>query len=172
MFSFKNIGRVVLLLACLFFVGGYYSPLYLKEASSSGLEIDSSPVFIELFFHNLKVNLYCVVFGPITLGIYALIYLVLNFFSMGLIVSHLRTEHTWLDALSAFVIHGVFEVPAMLLSAAVGFYIPSKVVLMILKKKVVVEEIKKIVYFVAIIIVLTFIAAIVETFVSPHFIRI
>lgn len=171
MFSFKNIGRVVLLLACLFFTVGYYSPLYLKEASS-GLEIDSSPVFIELFFHNLKVNLYCVVFSPITLGIYALIYLVLNFFSMGLIVSHLRTEHTWLDALSTFVIHGIFEVPAMLLSAAVGFYIPSKVVLMILKKKVVVEEIKKIVYFVAIIIVLTFIAAIVETFVSPHFIRI
>lgn len=176
--SFKKTCLFTFLVSVIFFGAGFCSSLslgdvpdnynYLREALDGSL----SNKFFDLFFHNLKVNISCVFFGALTGGIYTLNYLFLNFFSMGLIVSHLKKEHTWLATLSTFVLHGVFELPAMVLSAAAGFYIPIKTIQMFRNKKIELKEVKKIVYIIAAVIALTLIAATVEVFVSPHFMKI
>lgn len=175
--SFKKTCLFTFLVSVIFFGAGFCSSLslgdvpgnynYLREALDSSL----SNKFFDLFFHNLKVNISCVFFGALTGGIYALNYLFLNFFSMGLIVSHLKKKYTWLATLSTFALHGVFELPAMVFSAAAGFYIPIKTIQMFRNKKIDSREIKRVSCIIALIILLTFVAAVVEVFVSPHFVR-
>ncbi len=74
------------------------------------------------FTHNFAANLF-LIFSMFTFGILTSILLLLNGFLVGLSSLHSITDHgnDVLFILTALVPHGIFEIPAMILSGALGF---------------------------------------------------
>lgn len=170
MITYKNIFMLTLSLATVFFVTGYFLPLDLGSAED-GANLSSVELgFGQILYNNLKASVFVIVFGGITLGFYYLFYLLQNFLSMAMIISKLNHDIGLFNTLSTFMIHGIFEIPAMLMSAALGIYIPLIIIYSFLKKEPMLLELKKVFRLVGIVFLLTIIAALLEAFVSPNLI--
>ncbi|SFE03038.1 stage II sporulation protein M [Lentibacillus persicus] len=172
MITYKHTLWLTSILAAIIFITGYFIPLEPSGAENSSDMYADRMSFGELLSNNLKVSLSVIIFGGLTLGFYYLMYLLQNFLSMAMIISHLNSEHSVWNTLSTFVIHGIFEIPAMLMSASLGLYIPVKIVYLLIKKKPIIAELKKIPALIGIIILLIVAAAVLEAFVSPIFMKV
>ncbi|MGG3572600.1 stage II sporulation protein M [Bacillus gobiensis] len=169
MLKFKFVFIFTLLFSIILTILGYFTPLELSNDEDIDAQIDST--FLYLFTNNLSACVYAVIIGSVSLGLYSLFYLFVNFFSIGMILSTLNVKHSIMESLSTFVIHGVFEIPAMLLSASLGIYIPLKFIQFIRKKRWDKKEMLKILWVFSSILLLTLIAAFIEAYISPIFIK-
>lgn len=168
MLKFRYTIIFVFILSILLFVIGFISSLdIVEEANVNNQEL----TFLQLFYHNLFAGLGAILFGVVTIGIYAVLYLFLNFFSMGLIIDNLSSDHTIVEILNTFIIHGLFEIPAMIISASLGIFIPLRMIEIIRKKNGSKKDFKKILIIITIIILLTLIAAFIESTITPNFIK-
>ena len=85
--------------------------------------------------NNLKV-IFLMLAGAIIFGLSTFINLIYNGFSFGLLVSDAYNSGMPIKLILALTVpHGIFEIPAILISAVAGFKIPYEVTLYLLDKK-------------------------------------
>ncbi|MCQ8894477.1 MAG: stage II sporulation protein M [Methanolinea sp.] len=86
-----------------------------ETAETSGLVLAG-----KLFLNNLQA---CVVMflGGASLGVLTVFVITVNGFVIGSVLELVRQEHSVVFMVAAVVPHGVFEIPAFLLSGALGF---------------------------------------------------
>ena len=110
--------------------------------------------------------------GAITFGLSTFINLMFNGFNVGVLVGSTFLTNEPLKLITALILpHGIFEIPAMLISAIAGFKIPYEITLYLLDKKekpITEEDIKEFLKLAGISIVLIVIAAFVEVYITPE----
>jgi len=153
---------VVSLFAVLLFFLGFVFPGDLEKEITY-----EHPGFIQLALHNLKAEITSIFFGIVTLGVYSITYLFINFISMGLITSTSLMEASLPKVLNMFIAHGIFEIPAMILTTSLGIYAPWKMVGMLKRRKADYLIFRKMANIFAIIFLLTITAAFIESFITP-----
>jgi stage II sporulation protein M len=119
------------------------------------------------FLHNLYVNV-LLVLGGILLGIPTLIILLVNSFITGFQFSQSFITGQIADLLFGIMPHGIFEIPASILSAALGFQISSFIYVRIFHRNNASWDFIKFTKQCILIIILTCIAAMMEAFVHLH----
>ncbi|WP_180955064.1 stage II sporulation protein M [Bacillus sp. V3-13] len=160
--KFNKIVLVVTSIAALLYVLGLFFPTNLEREP-----IDENFGFTALLLHNSRAQFISILLGSITLGIYSLTYMFINFFSMGFITATLLTEESVSNVISMFLLHGIFEIPAMILSISLGIYIPWKLIGMVKNKTINTVAIRKTAGIFIVILILTVVAAAIEAFVTP-----
>jgi len=120
--------------------------------------------------NNLKV-IFLMLAGAITFGLSTFINLIYNGFNVGLLIGSIFQTNEPLKVIAGFILpHGIFEIPAMLISAVAGFKIPYEVTLYLLDKKekpITNEDIKEFLKLSLISIILIIIAAFIEVYITP-----
>jgi len=85
--------------------------------------------------NNLKV-IFLMLAGSITFGLSTFINLIYNGFNVGVLIGSISLTNEPLKLIIALVLpHGIFEIPAILISAVAGFKIPYEITLYLLDKK-------------------------------------
>ncbi|WP_268748400.1 stage II sporulation protein M [Gracilibacillus boraciitolerans] len=146
----------------LFFLGMFF-PMDIGKDEGS-VEIS----FNELFFHNLRAQFTSILLGIMTLGIYSLFYMFLNFLLLGMVVTTLNQTESLIDVVQTIIFHGFFEIPAMLLSITLGIFTPWKIILMIKNKNFNFDSLRVIFSISILIVILTIIAAFIESLISQN----
>ncbi|WP_292460153.1 stage II sporulation protein M [Methanothermococcus sp.] len=120
--------------------------------------------------NNLKV-IFLMLAGSITFGLSTFINLIFNGFNVGVLIGSTFQTNEPLKLIAGFILpHGIFEIPAMLISAVAGFKIPYEVIQYLRDKKekpITEEDIKEFLKLALISIVLIVIAAFVEVYITP-----
>lgn len=115
----------------------------------------------ELFFHNYKINL-LIVMGGILLYIPSALVLVINGMVSGFFVSQSILSNNFIQLFQSVLAHALFEVPAMIISAAIGMQISIYIYFMIIKKEKLILQKRKIIFALLLMTLLTFIASLIE----------
>jgi stage II sporulation protein M len=165
-------------------IAGYISyglfPDYALE-SLSGLEelaemlSDLSPIQIMLLiFINNAVKLFMAVISGVLFGLAPFGFLVLNGFILGVFIHLIVIENGPLFIAAGILPHGIIEIPMLLVSSAVGFKLGHRFLLFVAGKDIElkVEIIRGIKFYFHWIFPLIFIAALIETFITPIFISL
>ncbi len=141
----------------------------LKIENTSTFKLDSAPLSL-ILINNLKV-IFLMLAGSITFGLSTFINLIFNGFSFGMLISNAYNSGMPIKLILALTIpHGIFEIPAMLISAVAGFKIPYEVIQYLRDKKekpLTEEDIKEFLKLAVISIILIIIAAFVEVYITP-----
>ncbi|CAG0965763.1 MAG: integral membrane protein [Candidatus Methanoperedens nitroreducens] len=129
-----------------------------------------SPIEIVLliFLNNAVKSLFSIVLGA-GLGIIPIIFIGGNGIIIGLIVNEVSKEQGIIFVLAALLPHGIIEIPMVLISAGLGFRLGySMYVSMKGEKRDMRYELTESLHvFIKIIMPLLFVAAVIETFVTP-----
>jgi stage II sporulation protein M len=165
-------------------IAGYISyglfPDYALE-SLSGLEelaemlSDLSPIQIMLLiFTNNAIKLFMAVILGVLFGLAPFGFLVLNGFILGVFIHLMVIENGPLFIAAGLLPHGIIEIPMLLVSSAVGFKLGHRLLLCVAGKDIElkVEIIRGIKFYFHWILPLIFIAALIETFITPIFISL
>ncbi|WP_292465430.1 stage II sporulation protein M [Methanolobus sp.] len=164
----------VLSIAVGYITYGIY-PEYAMQ-SISGLEelvemlegLSPLEIMLLIFINNTIAMFIAILFGTV-LGIVPLLVLVLNGFIIGTIVRLLLVENGLAFIVSGLVPHGIIEIPLLLLSTSIGMRIGYEVLLALAGKPSGIknEFIKGMKFFFYWMVPLIFIAALIETFITP-----
>jgi len=126
--------------------------------------------FPSILSNNLKV-IFLMLAGAITFGLSTFINLIYNGFNVGLLIGSIFQTNEPLKVIAGFILpHGIFEIPAILISAVAGFKIPYEITLYLLDKKekpITEEDIKVFLKLAIISIILIVIAAFIEVYITP-----
>ncbi len=127
--------------------------------------------FYIILTNNLKV-IFLMLAGVITFGLSTFINLTFNGFSFGMLISNAYNSGMPIKLILALTLpHGIFEIPAMLISGVAGFKIPYEVIQYLRDKKekpITEEDIKEFLKLALISIILITIAAFVEVYITPE----
>ncbi|AFV23175.1 integral membrane protein [Methanolobus psychrophilus R15] len=125
-------------------------------------------IMLMIFINNTIAMFIAILFG-IVLGIVPLLVLVLNGFIIGTIVRLLIVENGLAFIVAGLVPHGIIEIPLLLLSTSIGMKIGYEVLLALAGKPSDIknEFIKGMKFFFYWMVPLIFIAALIETFITP-----
>ncbi|MCQ6253350.1 stage II sporulation protein M [Methanocaldococcus sp.] len=155
------------------FISGFifindFSKNYKGEKINQKLDIKFNFPFI--LTNNLKV-IFLMLAGSITFGLSTFINLIYNGFNVGVLIGSTFQTNEPLKLILALILpHGIFEIPALLISAVAGFKIPYEITLYLLDKKekpITEEDIKEFLKLALISIILIIIAAFVEVYITP-----
>ena len=139
-------------------------------SSRFGPLLTMSPLYIMLaiFLNNAFVSLVSLVLG-LALGVFPILFIASNGYLVGVISYIIGQQRGFLFILLALLPHGVVELPMVFLSASIGLRLGHHVFLFLIGRPTEVKrEFKKGLKFYFIWIVpLLFVAAIIETFVTP-----
>lgn len=148
----------------------------LAMQSVSGLEelvqrlqnLSPLEIMLIIFINNIIAMFIAVLFG-IALGIVPFLVLVLNGFIIGTIVRMLLLEMGWGFIIAGLVPHGIIEIPLLLLSTSIGMRIGFEVLRAIAGKPSDIKQefIKGMKFFFYWMVPLIFLAALIETFITP-----
>ncbi len=125
-------------------------------------------IMLLIFINNTIAMFISVLFG-IVLGIVPLLVLVLNGFIIGTIVRLLLVDNGLPFIIAGLIPHGIIEIPLLLLSASIGMRIGHEVLRALAGKP---SDIKNVFingmkFFFYWMIPLIFVAALIETFITP-----
>ena len=125
-------------------------------------------IMLVIFINNTIAMFIAILFG-IVLGIVPLLVLVLNGFIIGTIVRLLVVEKGLAFIVAGLVPHGIIEIPLLLLSTSIGMKIGYEVLLALAGKPSDIknEFIKGMKFFFYWMVPLIFVAALIETFITP-----
>jgi uncharacterized membrane protein SpoIIM required for sporulation len=165
------------ILTILIFSIGFISGIvFINDLSKNykGEEINQK-LNIKFNFHSILLNNLKVIFlmlaGAITFGLSTFINLMFNGFNVGVLVGSTFLTNEPLKLIAGFILpHGIFEIPAMLISAVAGFKIPYEIIQYLRDKKekpLTEEDIKEFLKLAVISIILIIIAAFVEVYITP-----
>jgi stage II sporulation protein M len=125
-------------------------------------------IMITIFINNAFLSLLCLILG-LALGVFPIIFIAFNGYFVG-IVSYIASQQKgFLFLLLALLPHGIIELPMVFLSASIGLRLGYHVFLYLigrpseLKK----ESIQGLKFYLQWIMPLLFVAAIIETFITP-----
>lgn len=158
-FSLKRIYiiAVIIFSLSLLFAFFYTNPVSTKGVTHHKVVVDFSFIFV----NNLKVAMLLIFLGPLTLGLGTLIVLVINGLILGGVLGSIKDD---LSLISLLAPHGIIEVPILLLAASIGF----KMVIHILSVKM---DFRFLFKYILIVVFGLLIAASIETFVTPMFLK-
>ncbi|CAB3288789.1 conserved membrane protein of unknown function [Methanocaldococcus lauensis] len=170
----KNLPIILtILIFSIGFISGFilindFSKNYKGEEINQKLNIKFNFPFI--LTNNLKV-IFLMLAGSITFGLSTFINLIYNGFNVGVLIGSTFQTNEPLKLILALILpHGIFEIPALLISAVAGFKIPYEITLYLLDKKekpITEEDIKEFLKLALISIILIIIAAFVEVYITP-----
>jgi uncharacterized membrane protein SpoIIM required for sporulation len=144
----------------------------LKNENNSFLSESFGPAPLTIILTNNLKLIFLMLAGSITFGLSTFINLIFNGFSFGMLISNAYNSGMSTKLILALTIpHGIFEIPAMLISAVAGFKIPYEVIQYLRDKKekpITEEDIKEFLKLAGISIVLIVIAAFVEVYITPE----
>lgn len=161
----KTILFVYLLIITAMFLTGTLTNY--KEALHSNV----NPSFTLIYFHNMKVVYVAIFLSFISFGIYDLIFLFTQFFMLGATVGTIINSYSWQVAFVYLAPHGLFEIPAMILAGWIPIYFFYSLV-MIVSKKVKLKKMLKLLFIYCLLLaLLIFLAALVESFLTPIIIK-
>jgi uncharacterized membrane protein SpoIIM required for sporulation len=139
-----------------------------KELSNYKPKIEFN--FPTILTNNLKV-IFLMLAGAITFGLSTFINLIFNGFNVGALIGSTFLTNEPLKLIIGLILpHGIFEIPAILISAVAGFKIPYEIVLYLLDKKekpITNEDIREFLKLSLISIILIVIAAFIEVYITP-----
>lgn len=146
------------------------------EALSSAIPSES-PLpefgFLPILFNNLRALL-LMFLGAVTGGLLSLFGLFVNGALVGGVVAVVARETTWVVILAALVPHGVIELSAFFMAAAVGLRVPHRLVRYLTgydERPLTRVEAFELVVLGALMVVMIVVAAWIEVFVTPEVIE-
>lgn len=180
-----NIKKYISVMSLLFFISillGYSFALHNKElASKLTNEISSSlnfvkklsPFYIFLFiFLNNAIKSLVVILLGFFFGIAPLIFIFSNGYILGIVVAITSLKAGWSQVILGLVPHGILEVPAVIIASGYGFWLGVKFYRKLKYKEpfknAFIYSMKK---FCKVILPLLLVAAIIETFFTPHILK-
>lgn len=132
-------------------------------------------VFVKIFSNNLKATLYMIVFGSIPFLFVPVFSLVLNAFAIsGLLALLLRMNKITVSKFMLGILpHGIIEIPIIILAATLGVSLCISII-KIIKGEIELKDLIKLLnniskVYILIIVPLLFIAAVIETYITPYF---
>ncbi len=145
----------------------------LEELAEMLKDMSSIQIMFLIFTNNAVKMFISMIFG-VFFGLLPLIFLVLNGFVLGIFIHLLITENGPLFIIAGLAPHGIIEIPMLLISSAIGFKLGYYLLLYISKKNDGVKDeiITSIKFYLHWIFPLVFIAAVIETFITPLFIAL
>ncbi len=130
-----------------------------------------SPIYIliTIFLNNTFVSLVSLILG-IAVGIFPILFIASNGYFVGMISYLVGQQKGFVFILLALLPHGVVELPTVFLSASIGLRLGHHVFLSLIGRPTEVrEEIKNgLKFYFSLIMPFLFIAAIIETFITPR----
>lgn len=152
-----------------------------REMFGPALEAGGSQVFIFIFFKNVLATAIAIVSGVLG-GLIPVMSVLSNGFLVGLVGFYSVERSSWLAFFSGIAPHGVFELPAFFLSAAIGIKL-GKVALSNIysylrrwppetRKSLIREFLKAANLFISVLLPLLLVAALVETYITPKIIEL
>lgn len=125
-------------------------------------------IWFYIFSHNLFISITLIAFF-FFLGVVPILALSLNGLTIGIIIAHSASRLNISDVFLAIIPHGLFEIPAFLIAAALSLYLSRKFLFLFGKKK---HKFKKDFFFaikIALFVItpLLLLASIIETFITP-----
>lgn len=101
--------------------------LFEKEVAGQMDDTDSVDMCLKIFANNLQA---CILLflGGATFGILTLFIMSLNGIVIGAIMEIVHTDHTPLFVAAAILPHGIFEIPAFILSGALGILLAQSLI--------------------------------------------
>ncbi|RLG61263.1 hypothetical protein DRN86_00290 [Candidatus Geothermarchaeota archaeon] len=127
-------------------------------------------MFLVVFLNNSIKGLLNIVLG-VLFGVYPLVFIVINAFVVGFTAEYISASQGPLVAALGLIPHGILEIPAVLICAAMGFKMAVETIKSIIGKGKLEIEIKKALkVYLYLILPLLLIAAFIEVFITPHLI--
>ncbi|MDG6243549.1 MAG: stage II sporulation protein M [Methanolobus sp.] len=122
-----------------------------------------------LIFVNNAVKMFFAVLLGFALGIIPFGFLVLNGFVIGVFVHYQTVERGVMFVIAGLTPHGIIEIPMLLISSAIGMKIGYRTLETIISKPVDLkgEIIKGVKFYLHWLLPLIFLAAVIETFITP-----
>ncbi|MCC9023247.1 stage II sporulation protein M [Bacillus nakamurai] len=159
-----------LIASLLFFIGGVVTAVFSDDFFSAA-PYNGSAGAVELLKNNAIACLFLTA-GFFTFGLTSIFYLFSNGFILsGSIIESLHNGVPFYQIILLLIPHGIFEVPALLLSGAIGFKSVELVIRLCFskQKKIMITMFKHMGIMVLCIICLLIAAAIVEAYITPIF---
>jgi len=126
----------VLLIFFIFALAGFFLPApetlsdkilsFLKELLTKTEGMQTSQLIKFIFFNNVQTSFIAMIFG-ILLGIFPLIYTIINGYLLGF-VSNMAVQEESILSLWRIFPHGIFELPAMFISFALGIKLGMSII--------------------------------------------
>ncbi|HDJ30544.1 MAG TPA: hypothetical protein ENF31_01120 [bacterium] len=182
----KSLIPYIIIASIVFLIGGiagyYFSELYPSRAQEliSLLREVYSPVFKEskisqilfVFLKNGITSFLTIALG-VLFGIFPLIILLNNGEVLGMLASIVFRNYGIFYFFTGILTHGIVEIPCFLISSAIGLKIGIVAIRKVLRKEVsVVNEINQGLALFLILLIFLFIAAVIETLITPELLRI
>jgi stage II sporulation protein M len=130
-------------------------------------EVDPFQLMFFIFFNNSIKSLMVIVLGPL-FGIVPLFFTIMNGGILGLAMNRVIESKGLAFALAAILPHGIFEIPAILASSAIGFRLAWEILKKIFSSGNILRELRRgLRFFLFRIAPLLLVAAFVEAFITP-----
>ena len=142
----------------IFFVDEIFS--FVSELIASLEGMGAVELIAYIFWNNLKASLFAIILG-ITLGIFPLVILVVNGYLLGF-VSRFAVNERGLLVMWQLLPHGIFELPAIIISIGLGIKIGADMFKGDVKKGLKHNFREGLRFFVFVVLPLLFVAAIIE----------
>ena len=153
-------------------VGENLMKLFEKEVAGQIMGKDSTDIFVKLFFNNLEACL-LLFLGGASFGILTIFIMSLNGILIGSIMEIVHKEHSVAFVIAAILPHGIFEIPAFILSGALGVLLAQSLIAEWYQGGDTAEDAKRFTQlFVVYVLPLVGIAAFVEAFITPIIIHL
>jgi len=142
----------------------------LQETYGSLSETEGLELMFRIFINNAVKSFLAAYAAIITLGIAPFVFLWVNGVIAGVVAAILYFDGQFATFLIGITPHGILEIPALILSSALGFRFAKAVFTKISRKKIILStELKNgSLFFLKVIIPLLIGAAIIETFITPY----
>jgi stage II sporulation protein M len=153
-------------------IGENLMKLFEKEVAGQIMGKDTTDIFVKLFFNNLEA---CILLflGGASFGILTIFIMSLNGILIGAIMEIVHKEHSVAFVAAAILPHGVFEIPAFIISGALGILLAQSLINEWYNGADTAEDAKKFGRtFILYVIPLVAIAAFVEAFITPIIIHL
>ncbi|HUT38199.1 MAG TPA: stage II sporulation protein M [Methanoregula sp.] len=146
--------------------------LFEKEVAGQIMGKDSPDIFVRLFFNNLEACL-LLFLGGASFGILTIFIISLNGILIGSILEIVHKDHSVAFVVAAILPHGIFEIPAFILSGALGILLAQSLITEWYHRGDTAEEARRYTRLFAVYVIpLVVIAAFVEAFITPIIIHL
>ncbi|KXY70199.1 stage II sporulation protein M [Bacillus sp. FSL W7-1294] len=138
----------------------------------AGKTVGAQSSAIDYITHNLKSAVF-VASGLITVSLSTIYYLFLNGFFLGATLVAVGDFHSYGVAIASILVHGIFELPAIILVGGIGLYPVCIIYYLLRNKKINIRvHLRNCVFMAVMSISLFIIAAVLEAYVSPIIINL
>lgn len=159
-------------------VGVYVAAYHAKETQqvvdwaasslSPGVSLSGLQLFFFIFENNVTALFYSLA-ESIVFGISPILMIVANGVIIGVFMVLVTKKASFMYFILGILPHGIFEIPAAIISSSMGMRVGSAVILKLRRKKtsIVGEIYNALKYFILVVVPLLFIAALIEAFITP-----